>query len=150
MSGRLVAPSTAPLTAAPGGDEIYVTSQLFACTTPVRVNLQEPSALVVERFVRELGLPRQVAHGTALGFHISYALARDDQRLSSARSLADQGVGPGQLLWLETDLRPLPGPSRSRAAWAMQRVAASTPMGTPRLAGSCWRRSSAGLTRPGR
>ncbi len=108
-SGRLVAPPAAPLAAMASGDEIYLTSQLFGYTAPVRVNLQEPCAMVVERFVRELGLPRQVAHGTALGFHISYALARDDHRLGAAQSLAAQGVGPGQLLWLETDLRPFAG-----------------------------------------
>lgn len=105
-SGRRVAPPAAPLTAMAGSDEIYLTSQLFRYTAPVRVNLQEPCAMVVERFVRELGFPRQVAHGTAFGVHISYALARNDRRLVAAQSLADQGVGAGQLLWLETDLRP--------------------------------------------
>ena len=93
-------------TALPAGDEIYVTSQLFGCTTPVRVNLQEPSAMVVERFVHDMKLAKQVAHNTAMGFHVKYAFARDGHRLDSARSLADQGVTPGHLLWLETRLQP--------------------------------------------
>jgi TIR domain len=105
-SGRPVIHSAAKASALLAGAEIYVTSQLFGYTTPVRVNLQEPSAMVVERFIRDTELPKQVAHNTTMGFHVSYAFTRDGQRLDPARSLADQGVSPGHLLWLETRLQP--------------------------------------------
>ncbi len=105
-SSRPVVHSMAKTSELFAGDEIYVTSQLFGCTTPVRMNLQEPSAMVVERFVRDMELPKQVAHNTVMGFHVKYAFARDGQRLEPARSLAAQGVTPGHLLWLETRLQP--------------------------------------------
>ena len=91
-SGRPIVQPTLPTTEIPSGAEIYVTSHLFACTTPVRVNLDEPCAMVVERFVRDMGFPKQVAHGGAVGFRMGYAFSRDHQRLEAGRSLSDQGV----------------------------------------------------------
>ena len=51
-------------------------------------------------------LPKQVGHNATIGFHVTYAFVRDEQRLDPARSLADQGVTRGHLLWLETRLQP--------------------------------------------
>jgi hypothetical protein len=94
------------LSQVPSGDEIYVTSELFGCTTPVQVDLREPAAVALTRFVQDMGFPRQIGHNTVIGFHLRYALSDGEHRLDDRRSLLEQGISPGQLLWLETNLRP--------------------------------------------
>lgn len=102
---RPVVPLTARMTYVQYGDEIYVTSELFGCTTPVQVDLREPAAAALTRFVEEAGFPRQIGHDTVVGFHLRYALSDGERQLDGWRSLRDQGVLAGQLLWLETNLR---------------------------------------------
>jgi TIR domain len=95
-------PARARLTEDDGGDTIYVTSELFQVTVPVRVLLDAPVGVCVDRLVSDLGLPRQLDHQGIIGLRFRYDLQHGDQRLAKDSSFRTQGIEPGAVVTLIT------------------------------------------------
>jgi hypothetical protein len=105
-SGRAVKLAKVPAPEDKDGAPVYVTSELFGRTLPVRWDLRTPCGVHLDRFVDNMGLPRkQEAYGV-VGVRFNYALALDEEVLSRSKPLADQGVGPNAVLWLQTTVTP--------------------------------------------
>jgi len=66
----------------------------------------KPSGVHLDRVIVDLGLPKQMDHQGVIGVKYDYHLARDQARLSHAKSLSEQGVRAGEVLWLEVDVKP--------------------------------------------
>jgi TIR domain len=105
-SGRPVANGTARLTEDTNGVTVYLTSELFGLTQPLRLDLDLPAGVHLDRVISGLGLPRRLHHQNVMGTEFAYRLMYDDARLDRARSLAAQGVREGAVLWLEVEMRP--------------------------------------------
>jgi len=85
-------------------DSVFLTSEQFSIAMPVRVDLNEPVAIVVERIMGELNLPKQFSHESGFGVRLNYQLALDDKVLVRTQSLAAQGVATGAVLWIQTTM----------------------------------------------
>jgi hypothetical protein len=88
------------------GARIYVTSKLFGRTFPLRLPLETPVAVAVERIVTSLELPRESPGGHGVNLRFDYGLAKHDLTLADTKSLGDQGVADNDVLWLETSVAP--------------------------------------------
>ncbi|HKN31568.1 MAG TPA: hypothetical protein VJY34_28295 [Roseiarcus sp.] len=104
-SSRPVAPPKADLDD-DGGETIYVTSELFGKTFPMRVLMDTPAGMIVQQIQIKLGLPRQLDVEGRVGCRFRYALANNDTTLRTELSLSAQGVRSGSLLWLQTEMEP--------------------------------------------
>ena len=87
-------------------DTIYVTSELFGITVPLKVSLDEPAGLCLDRIVDGFRLPKVFDHEGRVGVRFGYQLRHDDTTLNRAGSLASQQVGDKAVLWLETSMTP--------------------------------------------
>jgi hypothetical protein len=105
-SGRRVGRAAAPTQEDPAGVEVYVTSEMFGLTLPLRWDLQVPCGVHTDRLTRSLGLPRQHDHQGVMGVRYTYGLALDDTPLSPTGTLAEQGVVERSVLWLEVEMKP--------------------------------------------
>jgi hypothetical protein len=94
---------------------VYVTSEAFGITVPVRVDLNAPAGLLLDRIVARAALPKVWQHDGKIGVRFSYTLMNGDQALDRAKSLATQNVADRSVLWLKTrmssfsDASPLQG-----------------------------------------
>lgn len=89
-----------------GGDTVYVTSQLFRLTMPLKVSLSVPAGVYLSRLVSDLQLPQQQDIRGLIGVRYDYALAHESLRLAPERSLAEQGVRPNSILLLQVEMTP--------------------------------------------
>ena len=105
-SGRPVGRPTLEVTEDAGGDTVYVTSELFSLTMPLKVSLSVPAGVYLGRLVSDLQLPRQQDIQGLIGVRYDYALVHENLRLARERSLAEQGVRPNSILWLEVEMTP--------------------------------------------
>jgi hypothetical protein len=105
-SGRPVGQPALAVTEDAGGDTVYVTSELFSLTMPLKVSLSAPAGVYLSRVVSDLQLPQQQDIKGLIGVRYDYALAHESQRLARERSLAEQGVRPNSILWLEVEMTP--------------------------------------------
>jgi hypothetical protein len=105
-SGRPVGQATFEVTEDAGGDIVYVTSELFRLTMPLKVSLSVPAGVYISRLVSDLQLPQQQDIRGLIGVRYDYALAHENRRLARERSLAEQGVRPNSILWLEVEMTP--------------------------------------------
>jgi TIR domain len=105
-TSRPVAKPRVPLIDEGDGATIYVTSKLFGRTFPLRLPLETPVAVAVERIVTGLELPRESPGGHGVNLRFDYGLAKDDLTLADTKSLGDQGVADNDVLWLETSVAP--------------------------------------------
>ncbi len=105
-TGRPVA--SAPSVPTPTGDQnhIYVTSDYFAITTPISVDLHGPAGSFLDCLRAALDLPAQLDYDGKLGVRFEYRLRLEDHVLNRGLSLSQQGVEPGGVLWLEFDMVP--------------------------------------------
>lgn len=88
------------------GVTIYLSSQLWAKTFPMRVRLEQPVGALVERIATMLELPREIDAGGRVGCRFSYELVHDKRRLERDAGLNTQGVAENSLLWVETTMEP--------------------------------------------
>jgi hypothetical protein len=105
-SGRPVAAGTARVPQDPNGAAVYLTSDLFGLTQPLTLDLSLPAGVHLDRVITALNLPRRLDHQGVAGVEFSYRLARGEARIDRAVSLAAAGVRPGDVLWLEAEIRP--------------------------------------------
>jgi len=105
-TGRAVQLAQREATGDEDGVQLYVTSQTFARTIPVRWNLGVPAGVLVDRLRTDLGLPRQHDIQGAMGVRYEYDLAMNETRLSRTKSLSEQGVTKNAPLWLEVTMKP--------------------------------------------
>ena len=99
-------PARAKLTEDAGGDTIYVTSQLFQLTVPLRVLLDAPVGVCIDRLVTDLQLPQQLDHQGIVGFRCRYHLLRGDARLARDAPFRTQQIGPGAIVTLAMEMTP--------------------------------------------
>ena len=103
---RPVASAILPEPASTAEDTIYVTSEVFGITTPLKVSLAEPAGLCLDRMVEGFRLPKVFDHEGRLGVRFGYQLKLENETLSRALSLAAQQVRDKSVLWLETTMTP--------------------------------------------
>lgn len=89
----------------PDGVPFYLCSKLFGFTRPVRLALQQPCGVHLQRIVEGLALPARLEHAGRVGVTLDYELASQSQVLLRGRSLLEQGVRPGSNLELEVRVR---------------------------------------------
>ena len=106
MSLKPVAPPKAVMQEPSDGSTIYITSNTFAKTFPIAVSSTVPVAIVLQQITSLLELPNQLDIKGALGCRFFYDLVFEDKTLRKEASLAAQGIGPNQLLWLQVEMRP--------------------------------------------
>jgi hypothetical protein len=105
-TGRLVSYPVTKVEEDEGGETVYVTSELFGRTMPIRLLLDEPVGMHLDRIVNMMKLPRKLEHEGRIGCHMNYKLAHKSNPLAPDASLREQGVGAGRVLWLEVDVVP--------------------------------------------
>lgn len=105
-SGRKVANAKKQVSEDETGAAVYLTSELFGLTQPMKLDLDVPSGIHLDRVVADLALPKQLDHQGIMGVSYEYRLVHDDERLERAKSLAVQGVREGAVLWLEVEMKP--------------------------------------------
>ncbi|MFO0827114.1 MAG: TIR domain-containing protein [Phycisphaerales bacterium] len=105
-SNRPVAKARVPLTQDDSGTTIYVTSELFGITQPLRVDLTIPAGVHLDRLVADLRLPMQHDHQGIMGVTYEYRFAHDETPIARNKSLAAQGIGQDAVLWLEVEMKP--------------------------------------------
>jgi len=138
VSGRPVVAAGPP--PEPAGAPLYLTSELFAFTRPIRANLSEPAGVLLDRALAELGLPRQLSYDGRVGVRFEYTLAHGDEPLERARALAAQGIEPGAVLGLRASLQPYAAatPASGALGQAVFRERAA-PVGPAALERRAWR-----------
>jgi hypothetical protein len=105
-AGRPVGQPGAAVAQDEHGDPIYVTSELFQLTVPLKVVLSAPAGVLLDRVVQQLNLPRQHDIKGAIGVRYEYRLASSGRSLARNESLASQDVRPQAILWLEIEMTP--------------------------------------------
>ena len=93
-------PARAHLTEDAGGQTIYLISELFKLTVPIRVLLDAPVGLCIDRLVSDIGVPRQIDYQGIIGIRFRYDLLHNDQPLAKDASFRAQGIEPGTVLRL--------------------------------------------------
>jgi hypothetical protein len=89
------------------GDEmIYVTSETFGKTFPMKIVMNTPVAMIVQQIQTKLGLPRQLDLEGRVGCRFKYSLVHDDTAVRTEASLMAQNVKPGAMLWLQMEMEP--------------------------------------------
>jgi hypothetical protein len=88
------------------GVPVYVTSDLFGVTVPVSIDLSAPAGVVMLDVRERLSLPTSMDHQGQIGIRFDYRLVLDKTPLDPSRPLAEQGVKPKSVLWLECTMRP--------------------------------------------
>ena len=105
-TGRPVASARSVPTSTGDQNQIYVTSDYFAITTPISVDLNGPAGLLLDRLRDTFDLPTQLDYDGKLGVRFEYRFRLGDHVLNRGLSLSQQGVEPGGVLWLEFDMIP--------------------------------------------
>lgn len=88
------------------GETVYVTSDLFGLTIPVRLTLGVPSGVHLDKIISAARLPRQFDYDGRVGVRMEYRFTHGGKRLARDKSLAAQGVERGSVLWLEVEMTP--------------------------------------------
>lgn len=105
-TGRPVANVPLEHSAINGQGTVYVTSDLFGITVPMKTNLQDPAGVYLDKIVTGFGLPRVFDHAGRLGVNFDYRFIYRDKPLDRAKSLMAQDVRDMGILWLETTMIP--------------------------------------------
>jgi hypothetical protein len=98
-----------------GPNTVYVTSEAFGITVPVRVDLNAPAGLMLDRIITRAALPKVLQYEGRIGVRFTYTLMNGEEELDRAKSLAQQGVADRSVVWLKTrmtqfsDAAPLEG-----------------------------------------
>ncbi len=86
-----------------GDSEVYVSSDLFDCVLPLRVDLDEPAGVFLERVLALLRLPRRISVRDRIGIDMTYRLLVDGHPLQRQHALQRQGVRDRQAVLLEVE-----------------------------------------------
>ncbi|HEX4951553.1 MAG TPA: toll/interleukin-1 receptor domain-containing protein [Blastocatellia bacterium] len=105
-SGRPVGQATAVVNEDREGETIYITSELFQLTIPLRVKLEAPVGVFVDQLISDLMLPRQHDYQGLVGIRYEYKLVHESRRLVREKSFNSQGIGVNSILYLEVDVTP--------------------------------------------
>lgn len=89
-----------------GDKTVYVTSETFGKTFPMKIVMNTPVAMIIQQIQTKLGLPLQLDVEGRIGCRFKYSLIHDDTALRSKDSLISQNVRPEALLWLQTEMEP--------------------------------------------
>jgi hypothetical protein len=103
-------PVGAPRTSAPpaeGPATIYVTSELFGITAPLRADLDTPAGIYLDTVIAQFGLPTVKNPEGPIISRYSYRLMNGDEPLDRGSTLASQGIKDKSVLWLETTVMAL-------------------------------------------
>jgi hypothetical protein len=87
------------------GEMIYVTSDLFGITCPWKADLAAPAGVLLDEVRKKTDLPESLDHDGRVGLRFEYHLGFDEARLERGRTLADQGVGPKSVVWIESEIK---------------------------------------------
>ena len=86
---------------------IYVTSELFGVTIPIKTNLDIPSGVKLTQLINDLELPNQVAYQDKFGYRLNYRLVtKGGIEVESSNSFKYYGIVQGDVLWLEANMVP--------------------------------------------
>jgi hypothetical protein len=88
------------------GQCLYVTSELFGRTLPVRWDMSVPVGVHLDRLILDMGLPTQQDIQGVVGVRYNYSLAVDARMLSPTQPLVAQGVSVKSVLWLKVTVQP--------------------------------------------
>ncbi|MEJ7739260.1 MAG: toll/interleukin-1 receptor domain-containing protein [Chitinophagaceae bacterium] len=102
VSSKPVASSEAFGQIESGNETVYITSDLFGITVPVKLDLHEPIVVIINRIVHHLKLPKDISYNNLIGLRLEYNLVHEDKILDKNLCLADQQVRANQVIWLET------------------------------------------------
>lgn len=106
---RQVANVTFPQSTASNCSTVYVTSEAFGVTVPLKTNLDEPVGMYLDRIVTSFNLPKMWDYQGRIGVRFGYRLMNGDEPLNRALSLKAQRVQEKTVLWLETTMTPYSG-----------------------------------------
>lgn len=81
---------------------VYVTSEAFGITVPVRLDLNAPAGLLLDRILARASLPKVWQYEGRIGVRFTYTLMNGQQGLERAQSLAAQNVADRSVVWLKT------------------------------------------------
>lgn len=81
---------------------MYVTSEAFGITVPVRVELNAPVGLLLDRIVAKAGLPKVWQWEGPIGVRFTYTPMNGQEALDRGKSLAAQNVTDRSVVWLKT------------------------------------------------
>jgi hypothetical protein len=105
-SGRPVGQATIVVNEDQGGETIYITSELFQRTMPLKVSMDAPSGVFVDRLVSDLKLPRQHDYQGVIGVQYEYKLVYQNHPLARQLSFKSQGIRTNSIVWLEVKMKP--------------------------------------------
>ena len=105
-SGKPVRQTTVEVDEDQSGETIYVTSELFQLTMPLKVSMDAPAGVFVDRLVSDLGLPRQQDYQGVIGVRYEYKLVCQNQLLARDLSLKSQGIRTDSVLVLQVETKP--------------------------------------------
>ena len=105
-TSRPVAPPKAELHDADAGETVYVTSELFGKTFPMKVNMSTPVGMILEDICARLSLPQQLDVHGRVGVRFRYSLVHGETVLRNDAGLNAQGLHAGDVLWLQTQTEP--------------------------------------------
>jgi hypothetical protein len=103
-SGFPVAQALCPLDEAEG-ENVYISSELYAFTFPARVRLEQPVGILIDRIIRTAGLKRRIHDRNRIGLQLDYRLMLGDRELDRSTSLASAGVSRDAILNLVVQAR---------------------------------------------
>jgi hypothetical protein len=89
-----------------GDETVYVTSETFGKTFPMKVVMNTPVAMIVQQIQTKLGLPLQLDIEGRVGCRFKYSLVHDNTALRTEASLTAQNVRPGAMLWFQIEMEP--------------------------------------------
>jgi len=102
---RPVADASGRPLAAPGQHTIYLTSDLFGITVPVKVGTSDDARSLMELIITRFNLPTALDHEGKFGVRIAYRLMYEHQPLDPSRTLMQQ-VPDRAVVWVETEVTP--------------------------------------------
>jgi hypothetical protein len=89
------------------GDVIYLTSELFGKVTPIKIAFDIPCGVHLDWIILNMAFPLQYDFQGRIGVRFEYYLVHQGTRLARTKSLAAQGVTPGEeVVWLEVEMKP--------------------------------------------
>jgi hypothetical protein len=106
ITQRPVAASPLSRPADPERNTVYVTSEAFGITVPVKADLDAPAGVLLDRIVDRARLPKVWQYEGRIGVRFSYTLMNGEQELDRGRPFSAQNVVDKSVLWLKTRMSP--------------------------------------------
>ncbi len=104
-SARRVISPAVPVIEDVDGKTIYISSQAWGKTFPLRCSLNAPVAVIIVQVQLMLDLPMELLHDQKMGVRFNYEIVYNEAILDPSQSLSKQDIQENQLLWLQTTMR---------------------------------------------